>query len=182
MAVVAASRRVQHGPVGVTLSRLHRVAPPERAVDFVPVEPAAQDVVQRRHRRLRIAPEKIDQVELELAVDRARVAQHFVQPGERDIHRAGSHAIERVDRVIDDAADFFVFARRPEERGQHADLHVGEAAVAHEAQVGGRGVAPARLGHRVRGIESDRRVEHHREVGDAPCERTGHVLRVRTEG
>jgi len=122
--------------------------------------------------------QEVHQVELELVRDGARVAQELREAGHIDVGDPRAETAERLERFADDVAHLFVFARLAEQRLEHSNLDVHQAAVTQESEVRRGNLAASCLGNRVGRIEPGRRIEQQREVDDAPANRTDDVLRV----
>ena len=76
---------------------LGRVPEPERLVERVVVKPAFDDLAERLHRRVRMTRQIRRQIELELVVDHARVAQEVVHARDHDIDDFCALCLHRIE-------------------------------------------------------------------------------------
>ena len=111
---------------------LGRVAQPEGLIERVVVQPALEDLAERRHRRARVAGQVVGEVELELVADDAALAQQVVEAGHDHVDELGALRLHRVERLAHELAHLVVFGRGAKERPQHADARALERGAGRE--------------------------------------------------
>src|SRR5207253_7964827 len=80
------------------------------------IQAAFQNLTQGLYGRILVTAEIVGQIELELRIDQAAIAQQIVKPGYDYVQYRCPGLLHCVECLIDDAGNFLVFRRRSEKR------------------------------------------------------------------